>query len=62
MQLGEIKPPDGVHIPIDIDAAKRTIEVLAMLQDKTKGNLSEEERGLLEEVLHTLRISFVKAR
>lgn len=60
MQLGEIKPPAGVDIPVDRQAAKQTIDILTMLDEKTKGNLQQEEAQLLEEILHNLRISFVK--
>ena len=62
MQLGEIKPPSGVNIPVDVESAQRTIDLLSMLKEKTEGNLNDDESGLLEEVLHTLRMSFVKSR
>ena len=61
-QLGEMKPPEGLSIPVDVDAAKRTIDLLAMLKEKTKGNLNEDEEQLLDEVLHTLRLGFVRAK
>jgi Domain of unknown function (DUF1844) len=61
MQLGEIKPPPGVAIDIDKAAAKQSIEILGMLQNKTKGNLDANETHLLEQILHNLRLSFVKA-
>ena len=60
MQLGEIKPPSGVDLPVDVESARRTIDLLVMLQEKTKGNLDPDETRLLEEVLHTLRMSYVK--
>ena len=62
MQLGEIKPPDGVSIPVDLESAKRMIDLLSMLQEKTRGNLDEAENNLLEDILHSLRLSFVKAK
>jgi len=61
MQLGQVKPPAGVDINVDRAAAKQTIDLLSMLEEKTKGNLDEEEVRLLSEVLHNLRLSFVKA-
>lgn len=61
MQLGEMQGPEGMNIPIDKQAAKQTIDIIAMLEEKTKGNLEDQERRLLDEILHNLRISFVKA-
>jgi len=60
MQMGEMKPPDGMELPIDLSVARQTIEIVAMLQDKTKGNLSPEEERMLVEILHNLRMSFVR--
>jgi hypothetical protein len=53
MQSLQASPPDK-------DMAKHNIDLLEMLQDKTKGNLSPEETQLLEHVLFQLRMSFVK--
>jgi hypothetical protein len=61
MQLGEIPAPQGTNIPKDKIAAKQTIDVIAMLKDKTKGNLDKDEDKMIEEVLHNLRISFLRA-
>lgn len=61
MQLGQIKPPSGIEISVDRVAAKQTIDILNMLECKTKGNLDQDEQQLLDEVLHNLRLSFVKA-
>ena len=61
MQLGEMGAPEGVSVPVDVEGAKQTIEILSMLSLKTKNNLSKEEAQLLEEVLHNLRVGFVNA-
>ena len=61
MQLGQIKPPPGVDMPVDRASAKQTIDILSMLEKKTKGNLDEEEARLVEEILHNLRLSYVKS-
>ena len=61
MQLGQIKPPEGVEIAVDKVAAKQTIDILTMLESKTSGNLDGEEERLLEEILHNLRIGYVRA-
>jgi hypothetical protein len=61
MQLGEIQPPPGMSVPLDRDSARNTIDILAMLHEKTAGNLSAEEARLMEEILHNLRLSYVRA-
>jgi Domain of unknown function (DUF1844) len=48
--------------PANLDAAAQVIDLLAMLQDKTKGNLTAEERQLLEQLLFELRMRFVEVR
>lgn len=61
MQLGEMKPPPGINVPLDRESARHTIDILGMLQHKTHSNLTEDEAKLLEEVLHNLRLSYVRA-
>lgn len=60
MQLGEIPPPPGIRIETDKMAARQSIDILLMLREKTKGNLEQSEEDLLEEVLHSAQISFVR--
>lgn len=60
MQLGEIKGPPGIDVPVDREAAKQTIDILSMLEKRFKSGLEPAEFALLEEVLHNLRVSFVK--
>lgn len=60
MQLGEMEPPPGVEIHVDREAARQTIDILRMLQRRTEGNLDENEAKLIEEILHTLMMSYVK--
>jgi hypothetical protein len=62
VQMGEMQPPPGLEIPIDVESARQTIDILAMLQRKTRGNLSAEEARFMEEVLHTLRMSYVRRK
>lgn len=62
VQMGEMPPPQGMEIPIDIDSARQTIDILAMLQRRTRGNLAPEEVRFLEEVLHSLRVSFINRK
>lgn len=60
VQLGQMAPPPGMEIPVDIESGKGTIDILGMIQCKTRGNLTPEEGKFLEDILHTLRISYVK--
>jgi len=59
-QLGLIPGPSGERIPADMPNAKRTVDLLEVLQEKTKGNLSAGESRLLEDVLYELRMTFIE--
>jgi len=61
MQMGEMPAPKGMEIPVDLEAARQTIDIIAMLQRRTRGNVSAEEARFLEELLHSLRSSYVVA-
>lgn len=62
MQMGELPPPEGMRIPVDIQAARQTIDILSILKTKTSGNLDQFEAQLFEEVLHNLKVAFVKKK
>jgi hypothetical protein len=59
MQLGQMQPPPGVNVPKDLRAAKQTIDIIQMLESKTKGNLDQAETVLLSDILHNLRIAYL---
>jgi len=59
-QLGLIPGPSGERIPADLPNARRTVDLLEVLQEKTQGNLTASESRLLDEVLYELRMSFVE--
>jgi hypothetical protein len=59
-QLGLLAGPGGERIPPDLANARRTVDMLEVLQQKTQGNLSTDEAQLLEEVLYELRLSYVE--
>jgi hypothetical protein len=59
-QMGLIPGPGGERIPVDLPNARRTIDLLEVLQEKTEGNLTPDETRLLEDVLYELRMSFVE--
>lgn len=60
-QLGLLPGPGGERIPADFENARRTIDLLDVLQQKTQGNLTPDEARMLEEVLYELRLTFVEA-
>ena len=61
LHLGEIADPQSGEKRKDVALAKHTIDTIAMLQEKTQGNLTEEEEKFLESILTDLRWRYVKA-
>ena len=61
MHLGEIDNPVTGQVEKDVAVAKQTIDIIAMLSEKSKGNLDESEEQLLKEVLYNLRMKYVEA-
>ena len=63
MCLGEIPNPLTDKMEPDLDAVREFIDILSMLQEKTRGNVDAAEARLFEKVLYDLRMRFVeKAR
>ena len=62
LHLGIINDPVTNKKIKNIDMAKQTIELLAMLEEKTKNNLTDEEKKLLKHALHDTRMIFVKEK
>jgi hypothetical protein len=61
VHLGDAPHPEtGKPVEPDLLVAKQTIDIIAMLQEKTKGNLTEEEARFLDTLLTDLRIRFVQ--
>jgi len=60
MHLGEMPEPESGQINVNLPMAKHTIDTLAMLEEKTKGNLTGEEAKQLGDLLYHLRMLFVK--
>jgi len=60
MLLGENPVQEGSGHAQNLVHAQEIIDVLSMLEIKTKGNLTQEEETLLQEMLYTLRIKFVE--
>jgi hypothetical protein len=61
MQLGQVPDPLTGEPHVDLEQAQFTIDMLTMLREKTEGNRTAEESGVLDEVLATLRMAFVRA-
>ena len=57
--LGQIPGPDNQTPSVNLPHAKHFIDTLAILEEKTKGNLTREETAMLDNVLHELRMAFV---
>lgn len=63
VHLGDVPDPvGGKPSPPNLAAAQQMIDILALLEQKTRGNLTAEERQLLEQVLYELRLRFVEVR
>lgn len=60
VHLGEVPDPESGQIMENVLAAKQTIDILCMLESKTKGNLTEQEARLLRDMLFELRMKFVQ--
>ena len=59
--LGELPHPERQAPEANLPLAKQTIDILGMLQGKTRGNLSRDEEQLLENLLYDLRLRYVEA-
>ncbi len=60
MSLGGYQDPKTKQRYVDLEVAKHYIDTLSMLEEKTKGNLSEEEKKLLDQALYESRIQYVQ--
>jgi uncharacterized protein DUF1844 len=58
-QMGKVASPITGKVERDLQMAKASIDMLSMLEVKTKGNISDEESKLLGHVLYELRINYV---
>lgn len=59
LHLGEIPDPNTGVTKEEIPLAKQTIDILGMLEEKTKGNLTADEKNLLTHILYDLRMRYV---
>jgi len=63
IHLGDLVDPAGADAPQEpnLEGAQQMIDILALLEEKTRGNLTAEERQVLEQILYELRLRFVEA-
>jgi len=61
MHLGEIPDPISGKVEADVEVAKQMIDIIAMLKDKTRGNLGASEDRLMDDILFDLRMKYVEA-
>ena len=62
VNLGAIEDPASGNKVKNLSIAKQTIDILNMLEEKTRGNLTEEEGKILKNILYDLRIIYVKEK
>lgn len=62
VNLGMVEDPASGKAVKNLPLAKQTIDILGMLQEKTRGNLSADEENLIKHILYELRIIYVKEK
>jgi len=62
VHLGEIEHPESRAREPNLPLAKQTIDILGMLREKSRGNLTQEEAQLLDNLLYDLRMKYVDAK
>jgi hypothetical protein len=63
IHFGDLPDPvSGQRAEPNLDGAAQMIEILTLLDQKTRGNLTAEERQVLEQVLYELRLRYVEAK
>jgi len=59
MLMGEQLDPQQSPLPVNLPQAKEIIDLLSVLEEKTKGNLTSEEQAVLRDMLYALRMKYV---
>ena len=60
IKMGELKSPGAEKIEVDLESARETIDLLLILKDKTRGNLTSEEKTLLSSLIADLQMKFIQ--
>lgn len=58
--MGVLPGPGGERIPPNLELSKHFIDMLQLLEDKTKGNLTEQEQKQLDALLYEIRMRYVE--
>ena len=61
VQLGKVEDPSTGKKSVNLDMAQHSIDMIAMLQEKTTGNLTDDEDNLTKALLSELRMGYVEA-
>jgi len=61
VQLGEVEDPFTQKRSKNLPLAKQTIDLIGLLREKTKGNLTSDEEKFIDQILFDLRMRYVKA-
>jgi hypothetical protein len=59
MLMGEQLDPGQPAMPLNLPQAKEIIDLLSMLEEKTRGNLTSDEQVVMKDMLYALRMKFV---
>ncbi|MEY3013039.1 MAG: hypothetical protein RIT45_1774 [Pseudomonadota bacterium] len=62
VHLGRVPDPTGGSGEISLDLARHSIDLIAMLEEKTRGNLTPEEQTLMARVLHDTRMAWLQEK
>lgn len=62
LNLGAIEDPGTGQKTKNLPLARQTIDILGMLEEKTKGNLTDDEAAMLKNILYELRMLYVKEK
>ncbi len=59
IHLGQEADPASGKTSVDLPNARQVIDLLTLLEEKTRGNLTPEEKNLVQQLLYTLRMKFI---
>jgi len=62
LSLGQVPMPDGSQPQVDLQAAGNMIDILRMLQEKTRGNLNPSEKQVMDNLIYQLQVGYLKKR
>jgi hypothetical protein len=62
LAMGKMQVPGQPELKVDLDAAKHFVDLLGVLEEKTKGNVTPDEAAMIGAVSHELRLIYVAER